>query len=192
MLTKNTWKEVPFSGFLDRSYHTSTLFKHYIITYGGYSLKTNFWADEPIEIFNIEKGQLEKFNLKGDELQPVLRHSACLIDPNKILIFGGFSLQHIINDVAIITIEETSRKIKCLFILYPLAELTLTYKKIVTTGGENFRTCAHTADIFRNKMYVFGGRIKNKPSANTNELWSLDLENFHWEQCETTGDKPRN
>ncbi len=111
MLTKNTWKEVPFSGFPDRCAHTSTLFKQYIITYGGYSLKLNSVVKETIEIFNLEKGQLEKFNLKGDKPQTIHRHSACLIDSNKILIFGGYRKRQVINDIAIITIEETSRKI---------------------------------------------------------------------------------
>jgi len=93
----------------DRCLHTSTLYKHYIITIGGLSLKSGHLIKEIVEIFNIEKGELEKFNLQGDELQQIQRHSACLIDSNKILIFGGFRAE-VLNDVAIMTIEETSRK----------------------------------------------------------------------------------
>jgi len=81
----------------------------------------------------------------------------------------------------------------------------LTYKKITTTGGENLLRCGHSANVYKNKMFVFGGRLENKPVKSTNELWSLNLgnypltdsssiicgiETFHWELCETIGDLP--
>jgi len=53
--------------------------------------------------------------------------------------------------------------------------------------GDLSRSC-HTAQVFENKMYVFGGL--NAENKATNELWSLDLNDFKWTKCLQKGDVP--
>jgi len=175
MTNTSLWKEMPCSDSGDRYFHTSTLYKDYIITHAGRSEKSDKNLRDFV-ILNLKTGQYEPFKLEGDQPIQRYRHSACLFDSNRILIFGGFH-DGILNDTAIVTIEETT-------------PLTLTYKKITTTGGEDLKRCSHTANVYKNKMYVFGGRHHNNPVRSNNELWSLDLETFIWERCETDGDEP--
>jgi len=170
-----SWRNLQCSSSGDRYFHTSVLYKEYMITYGGYSDKEEDTLGD-IKVLNLKKRCYETFNLKGEIPPPRYRHSACLIDSNKILVFGGFH-KNILSDPAIITIEDTT-------------PLTLTYKSVKTTGGDNFVRCSHSADVYNNKMYLFGGRHQNNPVRSNNELWSLDLETWTWKICETTGEQP--
>ncbi len=43
------------------------------------------------------------------------------------------------------------------------------------TNGEWLKRCSHSADIYQDKMYVFGGRCEEDPWEANNELWALDL-----------------
>ncbi len=106
-----TWKEIPCVNSGDRSFHTSTLFKNYIITYGGYSDTLEIYFG--IKILNLNKCSFENFLIEGDKPLHRNRHSACLLDSNKILIFGGYANHGVFNDTAIITIKETLRKNIC-------------------------------------------------------------------------------
>ncbi len=102
-----TWKELPYPSSEDRNLHTSTLFKNYIITFGGYSNKSKAFLG--FTILNLNSGSYEDFILKGDKISQRSKHSACLLDMNKILIFGGFTGDKILNDTVMITIKETIR-----------------------------------------------------------------------------------
>ncbi len=109
MTTNNnlTWKYLPCSSSEDRYYHTSTLFKNYIITYGGYSKKLKEYLG--FKIWNLDGGSYKDLILEGDKPSYRYRHSACLFDSDKILIFGGFDGQKVLNDTAVVTIKETIR-----------------------------------------------------------------------------------
>jgi len=102
------WKEIPCSNSGDRSFHTSTLFKDYLITYGGYSKSCDKVLSD-FQILNLKKNSFEAFNLEGDEPCSREQHSACLIDSNKILIFAGYDGQEILHDLALLTIQDTIR-----------------------------------------------------------------------------------
>jgi len=103
------WKEISCVHPKDRCFHTSTLVENYIITYGGYSWTLKKYLG--IKILNLNKCSYEAFLFEGDEPLYRNRHSACLLDSNKILIFGGSVNGDILNDTAIITIRETLRRI---------------------------------------------------------------------------------
>jgi len=100
--------EIPCSTFGDTYFHTSTLFRDYIITFGGYS-KSCKKLFPNIQILNLKTNSPEAFKLEGDEPSFRYRHSACLVNQNQILIFGGEKNRSILNDAAIITIKETLR-----------------------------------------------------------------------------------
>ena len=133
-----------------------------------------------IEVYNLRKNYWEKIQLEGD--LPVARHkhSACLFDSNKILIFGGEKTDAI-NRSAIITIQETNRNkfIKKNFTHFLLKAVTIEYRIINTSGGIDLHRFDHSANIYLNKMYVFGGRIPDSTKC-TNQLWGLDLGKMDW------------
>jgi len=143
MMQDFIWKEVPISSFEDRSFHTSTLYEKHLIIYGGTSLSLKKYLND-IKIFNMETLSYEDFKQEGDEPSSRSGHSACLFDSNKILLFGGTN-GGLLHDRAIITIKETK-------------PLTLIYEKITTTGADDLVRSHHSANIYKNKMYVFGGR----------------------------------
>jgi len=169
-------KKLPCSDSFDRCFHSSTLYKHYLITYAGLPKRAPITVND-IKILNLKTYSFEEFNFEGPEPIPRTGHSACLFDSNKILIFGGSEFVKLLNDPFIITIEETS-------------PLTLKYEKVQTHGGGNFKRTGHSANIYNNKMYIFGGIYVFHPQETSNELWSLDLDTFIWEKCETTGNQP--
>jgi len=105
-----TCNEMPCPNPGDRSFHTSSLFKNYMITYGGYS-NSSKKALADIKVLNLKRNSFEEFRLEGDEPCLRERHSACLIDPNKILVFGGCCNGEILHETAMITVKETMRKI---------------------------------------------------------------------------------
>jgi len=55
--------------------------------------------------------------------------------------------------------------------------LTIRYEDVETAGGDDLKTCSHTADIYQNEMFVFGGRSQEDPWKDNNDLWALDLSN---------------
>jgi len=171
-----TCKKLPCSDSIDRCFHSSTLHKHYLITYGGFPKRAPITLSD-IKILNLKTYSFEDFKLEGSEPIPLCGHSACLFDSNKILIFGGLEFLTIFHNTFIITIEDSST-------------LTLKYEKVQTYGGDNFKRAGHSANIYNNKMYVFGGKSVMNPMKTSNQLWSLDLGTFTWEKCETTGDQP--
>jgi len=174
-LKKPAWNKISCSSSGDRYFHSSTLFKDYIITYGGRSEKTNEKFND-IKVLNLKTSQWQSFRLEGTQPITRSRHSACLYDTNKIIIYGGYN-NNILKQTSIITIQSTD-------------PLVLRYEDIETTGGDNFRRCSHTADIYNNQMYVFGGRCQEDPWAASNQLWALNLKTFTWRECETNGDVP--
>jgi len=135
-----SWRNLQCSSSGDRYFHTSFLYKDYMITYGGYSDKGEDTLGD-IKVLNLKKRCYETFNLKGDTPLPRYRHSACMIDSNKILVFGGFN-KNILSDTAIITIEDTT-------------PLTLTYESVKTIGGDNIVRCSHSADVYKKKNVSF-------------------------------------
>jgi len=52
------------------------------------------------------------------------------------------------------------------------------------------RRCYHSAEIFGDQMYVFGG-VDSKDRAS-NELWSFDLKELEWTKWPQEGDVPSN
>lgn len=62
----------------------------------------------------------------------------------------------------------------------------MEWKVIQTQGGDNLYRMGHTAQIYKDKMYVFGG--KDQSGQPKNELWCLDLETLVWTQCQISGE----
>ena len=63
-----------------------------------------------------------------------------------------------------------------------------TYTTIETFGDiPNFS--GHSINIYKKKIYLFGGEDKNK--LFNNDIYELDLDNYNWKKILTDGDKPK-
>jgi len=151
--------------------HTSTLYKHYIIIFGGMQ-ESGIYSND-ITVLNLKNNQIIKPYLDGPTPEARYAHSACLFSGNQIIIFGGQSAQGVLNETAIMTIRSEEPFI-------------IEWKVKETQGEQQFFRASHSAHICNNKMYVFGGW--DKIGQSSKQLWSLDLENYNWEQLELKKD----
>jgi len=170
-----SWHQLPHQGQKTRHLHTSTLFDHYIITIGGSSHNESINTEE-ISIFDIFTHQWQKAEIRG--FQPKFRygHTACLYDTNKIIVYGGEVNEETSNEILILTIIQEDGQgfiIQC--------------GKVSEERGDP-RRCYHSAEIFGDQMYVFGG-VDSKDRAS-NELWSFDLKELEWTKWPQEGDVP--
>jgi len=83
------------------------LYKHYIITFGGIESSHGAFVKH-ISILNLKTHETKQIKLKQDDQKASQRwgHTACLLEENQIVIFGGQSSQNILNDVAVIEIKH--------------------------------------------------------------------------------------
>ena len=109
------------------------------------------------------------------DLPPNCRaHTATLVD-RKIVVFGGGEEVAYYNSIHILD--------------------TTTRRWIQPTFPEDTKLPpprrAHTAVLYKNKIWVFGG---GNGTQALNDVWSLDvggpIERMRWEQVETRGKKP--
>jgi len=196
---KHSWEKVFPLLPQNRYAHTSTLYRHYVIIYGG-SRGDEWGGCGDILVYNLKKKRWERIRLEGDKPAPRRRHSAFLFDSNKIIVFGGEGSLGTFNEVAIITIKEKTRK-NSLSLYWLQPALTIEYKVIETFGGKNVPHYNFSASVNQNKLYfVFGG----SPFSNIDRVWTLNLSKipfnesashfllgtFKWARRLTTGDTP--
>jgi len=62
-----------------------------------------------------------------------------------------------------------------------IARIFAEWKVIKAQGEEQLFRASHSAHIYNNKMYVFGGWDKTGQSSK--ELWTLDLSKFFCKRC---------
>lgn len=106
---------------------------------------------------NIEDSEIY-FN--GDSPSKRWGHSCCVYK-NKMIIFGGRYNYRSLNSMYIFDLE------------------TLTWSKIETRGLNSgnipIARDSHTALVYKNYMYVFGGNWQNK---KLNDFWQLNLDDY--------------
>ena len=106
---------------------------------------------------------------------PRADHTAIAISETKMLVFGGRSMAsgflRYLNDAYILDTSSTPP----------------TWEKLYTTGPKPGVRSGHTAVVHQNKMYVFGGQ---SDQGYYNDLFALDLGNYHWEKVKSVGKLP--
>jgi len=100
------WMEINCENTGERWLHTSTLYKHYVITYGGFS---HLFGKTDIIIFDMETFEWHKPLIEGVQPDARCGHTACLWDNDKIIIFGGSYSSIESNEILIFNLEDTKR-----------------------------------------------------------------------------------
>jgi len=154
------WKAIPSTE--TRSDHTSTVYKHFIITFGGMKSGCSDFFDY-VSILNLKTQEITEVKLNNVLANYRRGHSACLYEEDQIIVFGGKYLKETLNETAVIHIQENTMN----------NSLILKWRILETKGAENLFRFYHTAQIYKDKMFVFGGA--DKSFSPINELWSLDL-----------------
>lgn len=95
-------------------------------------------------------------------------HSSILYNET-LIIFGGYQGDTIANTLYAIKLNE------------------LTCQKSVLINSPRARI-SHTAVLYGNSMYVYGGKCSHSEALN--DMWELNLIEWTWQQIEAVGDSP--
>lgn len=109
---------------------------------------------------------------KKDCPPPLDSHSAVLYEDGTaawMIVFGGFAIGHRSNSV------------------YSLNLSNEKWKMAHTTQAPRGRS-NHSAIVYKDHMYIFGGT--NDEGEKMNDLWKLDLRTYAWEEIASTGEVP--
>ncbi|GJF00379.1 hypothetical protein PsYK624_166660 [Phanerochaete sordida] len=170
------WSKAPVYGFLPTHglrAHTATLLDSVAWIWGGCDEK-GCWKD--LWCFHTETMQWTYPSTLGDVPPPCRAHTATLVD-HKIVMIGGGEGPYYYNDVYVL--DTISRRWS-----RPVFPPTMALPP---------PRRAHTAVLFKNKIWVFGG---GNGSMALNDLWTLDVANgvqvdrMKWELVQTRGRKP--
>ncbi|KAF8246628.1 galactose oxidase [Wilcoxina mikolae CBS 423.85] len=147
------WYKAPTHGLEHKPLraHTCTLVGSNIYVFGGCDLTTCF---NVLHVFDADSMSWSKPHVYG-EVPPPLRAMTCTAVRNKLVIFGGGDGPTYYNDI------------------YVFDTTTSRYTRPPTTGGpEPCRRRAHTACLYKNGIYVFGG---GDGVRALNDVWRLDV-----------------
>jgi len=173
-ISEPTWTEIECDSSGAREEHTCTLFQDYIIAIGG-TEQRNRLSD--VIVFDIRKSTWQRIKPSGDVFLPRGGHTACLFGENQIIIYGGHSTEYA--EYQYKTMRETG-----ILTITSIEPFELEWKVKITRGEVD--RIYHTAHVYKDSMYVFGGGDENYQS--TNDIYHLNLESFVWTQCHISGD----
>lgn len=128
--------------------------------------------------------------MRGDMPPPCRAHTATLVD-RKIYVFGGGEGPTYYNDLFIL---DTGMAIQTFLPNNKLTLLELVSHRWVKPNippPHPLPRRAHTAVLYRDTIYVFGGGNGHRA---LNDVWALDVsvspDKLRWEQIPTHGTKP--
>jgi len=151
------WYKAPAHGLEHKPLraHTCTLVGSNIYVFGGCDLSTCF---NVLHVFDADSMSWSKPHVYG-EVPPPLRAMTCTAVRNKLVIFGGGDGPTYYNDI------------------YVFDTATSRYTRPPITGGpEPCRRRAHTACLYKNGIYVFGG---GDGVRALNDVWRLDVADLN-------------
>ncbi|KAI0337683.1 galactose oxidase [Trametopsis cervina] len=177
------WSKAPVYGTLPSHglrAHSVTLVDGIAWIFGGCDDK-GCWKD--VWCFNTETMQWSNPSTLGDIPPPCRAHTATLVD-RRIVMFGGGESSRYYNDVYVLdTVTRT----------WSHPEFPEPPEDSVAPPTIPPRRRAHTAVLYRGRIWIFGG---GNGTQALNDLWTLEVgnnasvERMKWELIETKGKKP--
>lgn len=167
---QSDWEEIaiPDQGPVCR--HTAIIKNNSMYVFGGTNGNDDFNHTLVFDLINLACRVITP-DIKNCP-PPLDSHSACLYEDGTaswMIVFGGYSVGERVNSV------------------FSLNLSTEQWKQAQTSKGPEIRS-SHSAVIFQNQMYVFGGN--NEEGEKLNDLWRLDLRTYFWERINALGDLP--
>lgn len=153
--------------------HSTTIVNNLMYIFGGCD-STGCYND--LYIFDPDSLTTIKPTLSGDIPPPLRAHTATAIQSRKIVIFGGGNgPKYYTND------------------LYVLDIMSLRFTKVQWPEGAELpeRRRAHTACLYKNGVYIFGGGDGQRA---LNDVWRLDVSdpaNMSWKCISKSENSPK-
>ncbi|ETI47587.1 hypothetical protein L916_07974 [Phytophthora nicotianae] len=151
-----------------RTDHIMVLHSSSIYIFGGYNGSSRF---NDLCGYDIHAQRWSRLQAVGAVPSRRFGHSGVVhSETNRLIVFGGWDGRDTLND------------------LYEYSFVTNEWRKMETTGNSPPHRYRHTAVIFGDNMFVFGG--VDKTHSRFNDLQRLDLVTNTWSEVCTTGSIP--
>ncbi|GMF31850.1 unnamed protein product [Phytophthora fragariaefolia] len=151
-----------------RTDHIMVLHASSIYIFGGYNGSSRF---NDLCGYDIRAQRWSHLQAAGAVPSRRFGHSGVVhTDTNRLIVFGGWDGRDTLND------------------LYEYSFVANEWRKMETTGNSPPHRYRHTAVIFGDNMFVFGG--VDKTHSRFNDLQRLDLVTNTWSEVCTTGSIP--
>ncbi|KAG2861164.1 hypothetical protein PC110_g2203 [Phytophthora cactorum] len=151
-----------------RTDHIMVLHSSSIYIFGGYNGSSRF---NDLCGYDIQAQRWSRLQAQGSVPSRRFGHSGVVhTETNRLIVFGGWDGRDTLND------------------LYEYSFVTNEWRKLETTGNSPPHRYRHTAVIFGDNMFVFGG--VDKTHSRFNDLQRLDLVTNTWSEVCTTGSIP--
>ncbi|KAJ3445844.1 hypothetical protein M0813_19144 [Anaeramoeba flamelloides] len=157
---------------LDIYFHSLIQHEDCLFIFGGDSQKRHH--NNKFRVFSMEKMKFIRYRTKGKRPCARSRHSAFVWN-NKMFIFGG-------------TGSLESSKINELDDLHCLDFKTKRWELIETYGTKPEKRRSFTCNLYKDKMYIFGG--VNSVGKHFNDFFQFDLIRNTWTKVAAIGDIP--
>jgi len=128
-----------------------------------------------MSILNMETLQWENVNKpKGTSPEKRQGHTACKYQEDQMIVYGGWNGSRVLSDIFVLSIIKQDRKgnVKGISMLLLLA-LELEWKQL-PSGEDAPRRQFHTANMYKEKMWVFGGG-DGESWLNTLNIYDLGI-----------------
>uniref|UniRef100_K3WQL2 Uncharacterized protein n=1 Tax=Globisporangium ultimum (strain ATCC 200006 / CBS 805.95 / DAOM BR144) TaxID=431595 RepID=K3WQL2_GLOUD len=151
-----------------RTDHIMVLHSSCIYIFGGYNGSCRF---NDLCEYSVEKKRWHRIEANGSIPSRRFGHSGVVhAASNRLIVFGGWDGRDTLND------------------LFEFNFVTNEWRKMETRGTSPPHRYRHTAVIFGDNMFVFGG--VDKTHSRFNDLQRLDLLTNTWSEVCTTGSIP--
>lgn len=148
--------------------HTAIVFKDSMIIFGGFSngLPTNDCYE-----YKFSKKRWKKLECGGDIPESRLHHTA-VVHKSTMIVFGGWNGIDYFNDVCVLSLG-----------------INRYWKTPHCSGDIPEKRYGHSSVVFKDKMYIYGGKDVNERYSN--ELYELNLLDYKWTNLSSTTLLPR-
>ena len=154
------------------AHHTSVVFRDYMYLFGGTNCSKENRYFFRLNLENFRWEVIEEFG-KNHKVQPRDGHSACLSEEHhSMIVFGGFVAGERCNQFIIYSFKRSNWQV-------------ITYQE-----GQKV-PCprnGHSACIYGNFMYIFGGRAND--NVKLNDTWKINLSSLDWEKVYYENEAP--
>ncbi|OMJ69664.1 hypothetical protein SteCoe_32538 [Stentor coeruleus] len=164
------WEELKIQDFGPLCRHSAIVKNDLMYVFGGTDGTQEF---NRTIIFNLSNFSARSIISDNPSCPPPLdSHTACLYEDGTaawMIVYGGYAVGERSSNVY--TFNLNSEK----------------WKQAQTSKGPEGRS-NHSAVIYKDHMYVFGGT--NEEGEKLSDFWKLDLRTYHWEEVKGKGDVP--
>lgn len=151
-----------------RTDHIMALHAHHVYIFGGYDGHTRY---QNTYRYDLKEEEWQAIPIQGEVPSKRFGHSGIVhAKSNRLIVFGGWDGKDTLND------------------LYFFDLNTLVWSKANSDGASPPHRYRHTAVVFEDSMFVFGG--VDKQHCRYNDLQRFDLRTNTWSEVCTTGFVP--